>query len=100
MTGWRLAPSLAGKDRRVESERKEHAMPFVDIKVIEGAFSPDEQRELVERVSEAVIAVEGESLRAVTHVAITETPSGMWAIGGQTLTGEDVRAKRGVTAAA
>jgi len=34
-------------------------MPFIDIKVIEGVFTPEEKRELVERVSEAVIAVEG-----------------------------------------
>jgi 4-oxalocrotonate tautomerase len=50
-------------------------MPFIDIKVIEGAFTPEEKRELVERVSEAVIAVEGEPLRPVTHTVITETPA-------------------------
>jgi 4-oxalocrotonate tautomerase len=49
---------------------------------------------MVERVSEAVIAVEGEPLRPFTHTVITETPSGEWAIGGQSLTAEDVRAKR------
>lgn len=42
-------------------------MPSIDIKVIEGVFTPEEQRELVERVSEAVIAVEGEALRPFTH---------------------------------
>jgi 4-oxalocrotonate tautomerase len=75
-------------------------MPFIDIKVIEGVFTPDEQRELVERVSEAVISVEGEALRASTHTVVTETPSGSWAIGGQALTADDVRAKRAAAAAA
>ena len=74
-------------------------MPFIDIKVIEGAFTPEEKRELVERVSEAVIAVEGEPLRPVTHTVITETPSGEWAIGGKPLTAEDVKAKRAEGAA-
>lgn len=69
-------------------------MPFIDIKVIEGAFTAAEKREMVERVSEAVIAVEGEGLRASTHTAITETPSGEWAIGGKALSAEDVKAKR------
>lgn len=69
-------------------------MPFIDIKVIEGAFSPEEKREMVERVSEALIAIEGEPLRAATHTVITETPSGEWAIGGRPLTAEDVQAKR------
>lgn len=69
-------------------------MPFIDIKVIAGTFSSDERQRLVENVSEAVIAVEGEALRPLTHVVITETPSGGWAIGGKALTAEDVRAKR------
>ncbi|MEU6218939.1 tautomerase family protein [Streptomyces sp. NPDC047022] len=75
-------------------------MPFVDIKVIAGAFTPEEKRRLVESVSEAVIAIEGEALRPATHVVITETPSGEWAIGGQALTAEEVRAKRASAPAA
>jgi 4-oxalocrotonate tautomerase len=63
-------------------------MPFIDIKVIEGVFTPEEKREMVERVSEAVIAVEGEASRPLTHAAITETPSGEWALGGQAKTAE------------
>jgi 4-oxalocrotonate tautomerase len=69
-------------------------MPFIDIKLIAGAFSPEEKRQLVKNVSEAVIAVEGEGMRPVTHVVITETPSGEWAVGGKALTAEDVQAKR------
>lgn len=75
-------------------------MPFIDIKVIEGVFTHDEQRELVERVSEAVVAVEGEALRPYTHTVVTETPSGAWAIGGRAMAAEDVKAVRGAAAAA
>jgi len=75
-------------------------MPFIDIKVIEGVFTPEEQREMVERVSEAVVSVEGEALRPFTATVITETPSGSWAIGGQPLTAEDVKAKRAAAALA
>ena len=75
-------------------------MPFIDIKVIEGVFTPEEKREMVERVSEAVIAVEGEPLRPSTHTVITETPSGEWAIGGRALSAEDVKAKRSAGTAA
>ena len=69
-------------------------MPFIDIKVIEGVFTPEEQRQLVERVSEAVVSVEGEALRPFTHTVVTETPSGAWAIGGQAMEAEHVKAKR------
>ncbi|MCQ4084686.1 tautomerase family protein [Streptomyces sp. RB6PN25] len=75
-------------------------MPFIDIKVIAGAFTPEEKRRLVENVSEAVIAIEGEALRPFTHVVITETPSGEWAVGGEALTAQDVRAKRATAPAA
>ena len=69
-------------------------MPFIDIKVIEGVFSPEEQRELVERVTEAVVSVEGEALRPVTHPVVTEPPSGSWAVGGRAMATGDVKALR------
>lgn len=69
-------------------------MPFIDIKLIAGSFSAEEKRQLVEKVSDAVIAIEGEAMRPITHVVVTETPSGEWAIGGKALTAEDVQAKR------
>lgn len=68
-------------------------MPFVDIKVIEDVFTPEEKRDAIERVSEALFEAWGEGLRKSTHVAITETPSGEWAIGGKTLTADDVNAQ-------
>jgi 4-oxalocrotonate tautomerase len=74
-------------------------MPFIDIKVIQGVFTPEEKRELVERVSEAAIAVEGEALRPFNVTAITETPSGEWAVGGRTYTADDVKAARSAGAA-
>ena len=74
-------------------------MPFIDIKVIEGVFTPEEKREMVERVSEAVIAVEGEALRPLTHAAITETPSGEWALGGQAKSADEVKALRATAVA-
>jgi 4-oxalocrotonate tautomerase len=69
-------------------------MPVVDIKVIEGVFTDEKKREIVERVTEALIEIGGEPLRTATHTLITETPSGGWAIGGRALTAEDVKAMR------
>ncbi len=76
-------------------------MPFIEIKVIEGAFTHEEKRQMVQRVSEAVIARSRASRCAPSPTTvITETPSGEWAIGGQSLTAEDVRAKRAAPAPA
>ncbi len=67
-------------------------MPLVTIKGIEGVFSPDQKREVIERVTEAMVAVEGEALRPYTFVIFEEVKSGDWGIGGQTLAAADVKA--------
>ena len=65
-------------------------MPLVNMKIIEGVFSPAQKAQLVHNLTEAVVAVEGETLRGVTWVVIEEVKSGDWAIGGQALTADAV----------
>ncbi len=67
-------------------------MPFINVKVIEGVFDADDKRQIVEGVTEAMVAVEGENMRGVTWVVVEEVRSGDWGIGGRALTTEDVRA--------
>ncbi|WP_261494343.1 tautomerase family protein [Albidovulum sediminis] len=67
-------------------------MPLVDIEVIEGVFSAEKKKELIARVTDAMVSVEGEAMRGVTWVRLKEVGSGDWAIGGHCLTAADVRA--------
>ncbi len=67
-------------------------MPLVDIQLIEGVFNPQQKRDMIEKVTEAMIGIEGEALRGVTWVRVLEVPSGEWAIGGKPLTTSDVKA--------
>jgi len=69
-------------------------MPLATIKVIEGVFTADEKRRLIERVTEAMASVEGESLRDKTYVIVEEVKSGDWGIGGKALTTDDVARMR------
>lgn len=69
-------------------------MPLANIKVIEGVFSNAEKRQMIEKVTDAIIAVEGEHIRDKTVVIIEETKSGDWGVGGRTLTTEQVRRLR------
>jgi 4-oxalocrotonate tautomerase len=71
---------------------RRNTMPLVTIDVIKNVFTPDQKEALIERVTEAMVAVEGESMRPVTWVRINEFESGDWAIGGQRLTTSDVHA--------
>ena len=67
-------------------------MPFVQVKVIEGVFSDDQKREMIRKVTDAMVSVEGEAMRGVTWVVIDEVKGGSWGIGGKALTAADVKA--------
>jgi 4-oxalocrotonate tautomerase len=67
-------------------------MPMVTIDVIKNVFTPKQKQDLISKVTEAMVAVEGESLRPVTWVRINEFESGDWAVGGNALRTEDVHA--------
>ena len=67
-------------------------MPLIDIQLIRGVFTPDQKKTMIEKVTDAIISVEGEAMRSVTWVRVQETESGEWAIGGQPLTTAAVKA--------
>ena len=67
-------------------------MPLVTIDVIKDVFTAQQKEQLIEKVTEAMVEIEGENLRPVTWVRIKEFESGDWAIGGQRLSATDVRA--------
>jgi 4-oxalocrotonate tautomerase len=67
-------------------------MPLVTIDLIKNVFTPAQKQDLIARVTEAMIAVEGENMRPVTWVRINEFEQGDWAIGGKRLAAADVHA--------
>jgi 4-oxalocrotonate tautomerase len=71
---------------------KDGAMPLVDIQVIAGTFSKDQKQEMIAKVTDTMVKIEGEALRPVTWVRIHEIPSGEWGIGDKGITVADVRA--------
>jgi 4-oxalocrotonate tautomerase len=70
-------------------------VPFINVKVIEGVFNDDQKSQIAERLTDAMVSVEGENMRGVTWCVIEEVKSGDWAIGGQCLTTEAVHALAG-----
>ena len=67
-------------------------MPLVTIDVIKDVFTPSQKKELIAKVTDAMIQVEGENMRAVTWVRVNEFEGGDWAIGGKALRASDVHA--------
>lgn len=58
-------------------------MPIVTITAPEGVFSDEQRSEMITRVTEAMISVEGEAFRDKTWVVYDEVPEGRFAIGGK-----------------
>jgi 4-oxalocrotonate tautomerase len=67
-------------------------MPFVNVKLIEGVFTDAQKGEIVTKLTDAMVSIEGENMRQVTWVVVEEVKSGDWGIGGQALTTQAVQA--------
>lgn len=82
----------AGGLRGQENDQREATVPLVDINVIKGVFTPKQKHDMIDKVTEAMVSIEGEALRSVTWVRIREIEQGDWAIGGKRLDAADVQA--------
>ena len=67
-------------------------MPLVQVKVIEGVFSEAQKKEMIKKITDTMVSIEGENLRQVTFVIVEEVKSGDWGIGGKAMTTNDVKA--------
>lgn len=67
-------------------------MPLINVKLIEGVITPAQKQEMIRKITDAVVAIEGENTRPVTWVIIEEAKSGDWGMGGNPITTNDVKA--------
>jgi 4-oxalocrotonate tautomerase len=65
-------------------------MPLVTIRALEEVFTPEQREELMSRITEAVVAVQGERVRSVTWVLFDEIRPRHIAIGGEFQSASDV----------
>jgi 4-oxalocrotonate tautomerase len=66
-------------------------MPLINVKVVEGVFSSDQKQQIIERLTDAMVSIEGENMRQVTWCVVEEVRSGDWGIAGNAITAEHVR---------
>jgi 4-oxalocrotonate tautomerase len=63
-------------------------MPFVNIKLVEGVFTPEEKHAMAKAITEVMVKFEGsEAFREVVWVLIEELHSDGWHIGGRPFEG-------------
>jgi 4-oxalocrotonate tautomerase len=65
-------------------------MPLVNVQIIENVFTPEQKQQIITKITDAMVAIEGEALREVTWVKIDEVKEGNWGIGGKALHARDV----------
>ena len=52
----------------------------------------EQKKQMIENVTDTMVAIEGEVMRGVTWVRIVEIAGGEWAIGGKPLHAADIHA--------
>ncbi len=67
-------------------------MPLIQVKLIENVFTPAQKREIISRLTDAMVSVEGEGVRPYTLVTLEEVRNGEWAVGGKAITTEAIHA--------
>jgi 4-oxalocrotonate tautomerase len=67
-------------------------MPLLNVKLIKGVFTPLQKQEMVRKLTDTMVSIEGENLRPYTLVVIEEIKSGDWGVAGRPLTTGDARA--------
>jgi 4-oxalocrotonate tautomerase len=67
-------------------------MTLIRVTVIAGVFTRLQKEEIIDRLTDAMVATQGQNMRASVWCVVEEVASGEWGVGGRTLTADDVRA--------
>jgi 4-oxalocrotonate tautomerase len=73
-------------------------MPLLNVKLIEGVFTPKQKQEMIRKLTDTMVSIQGENLRPYTLVVLEEVKSGDWGIAGSSLTNAAARALAAVRA--
>lgn len=67
-------------------------MPLIQVKVIEEVFTPAQKKDMINKLTDTMVSIEGEKLRPFTVVMIEEVRSSDWGVGGKALTSAEAHA--------
>jgi 4-oxalocrotonate tautomerase len=69
-------------------------MPLATVRVIEGVLDEADKSRLMERITDALVEIEGQgnpNFAQYCWVFVEEVPRATWGVGGKWLTPEDVK---------
>ena len=67
-------------------------MPLIQVRVIKDVFTKEQKHQMISKLTDTMVSIEGENMRGVTWCVVEEVESGDWGIGGNALTTADVHA--------
>jgi 4-oxalocrotonate tautomerase len=67
-------------------------MPLINVKLIEGVFGTEQENEIIRRLTDAMVEIEGEDMWPVTRCIVEDVTSGDWGIAGKPMHTADVQA--------
>ncbi len=70
---------------------REGKVPLIHVTLIENVFSQTQKQEMIQKLTDAMVSIEGEKLRSLPWVVIEEVKDGYLAIGGKPLSSGDAR---------
>ena len=53
-------------------------MPLIQVRVIKHVFSKEQKYQIISKLTDAMVSIEGENMRGVTWCVIEEVESGDW----------------------
>jgi 4-oxalocrotonate tautomerase len=53
-------------------------MPSIEVLHDRKVFNPEQKRQIIQKLTDAMISIEGENMRGVAWVKISEVTSGEW----------------------
>jgi len=66
-------------------------MPLIEVKVFEDELTPEQTKDLIQKLTDAVTTVVSPKIRDAVWVVVHEIKSGNWGTGGKALGVADVR---------
>src|SRR5271166_1619836 len=61
----------------------EKTMPLIQVRVIKDVFSKEQKHQIISKLTDAMVSIEGENMREVTFCLVEEVESGDWGIGAR-----------------
>jgi 4-oxalocrotonate tautomerase len=77
--------SVSSRGSQVGPLLRRRSMPLIQVRVIKDVFTKEQKKQIISKLTDAMVSIEGENMRQVTWCVVEEVESGDWGIAGNPL---------------